>query len=402
MSISNSKYYNRIIKVVIGGLLLFLLVAFYKFSILSKGQIFALYLVFIAYFEFLFLFSIFLGLFRKLENFYTYLVLISPLVLTFVVTYSSSNNYNLDIQTSVVFSIFFYFFSFILTKNLADFSFRYVNRMFLRKDTSECLGDNYRCISIYTENRDQLPFIKNIIKNVLGYSDEMVKTLVLNETEYEIFEFDRKSSRSLINHLILIPIVQIIDEDDRLCVDEELSIDEGFYNGFFIYQYYEDSDRLYQGTSFDDVYLAFANILTDHDKRIYFDENDIPVFDTSIHEIKVSDSFTLLHKYIVTYDKRDDKASAELLHLRDELCQAYLDGKYKPVIDLICDVFSSLLKKKHVRTVLCLVLVVLISFGVVHRIYAYTNDLMQTITVTFAIPAGLYSMVALYDRFFRK
>lgn len=404
MSISKSKYYDGFLKVILGGLSLFLLFAFYTLSTLAKEQIFALYFIFLVYFEFLCIFTVFLGLFCRLKKFYNYFILSSPLLLTFVVIYSFSNNYTLDIQTLVAFSAFFYLFSLFLTKYIVDFFPLFV-RVLLGKDTSDCLGDDYRCISIYTKNTDQLPFIENIINNVLGFSNEMVKTIVLNENEYEIFEFKRKDSKSLIHHLILIPIIRIFDEDDKLCIDDDLYVDEFnnfFYNGFFIYQYYEDSDLLYQGTSFNDVYLTFANILTDHNIEIYFDENYIPIYDTSIHENKVVDSSTLLHKYIVTYYKKDDKASIELVSLRDKLCQNYLDRKYKPVIDLIDEAFSRMLKKKHARTILCLTLVVLISLSTVYGIHTYTNDLIQTITITFAIPAGLYSTVSLYDRFSQK
>lgn len=404
MSISENKYYVRVLKVIFGGLSLFLIFAFYVFSTLAKEQTVALYFIFLVYFEFLCIFTVLLGLYRRLKKFYTYFILSSSLLLTFVVVYSLINNYNLDIQTLVAFSLFFYLFSLILTKYLADFFSLFI-RVLLGKDT-DCLGDDFRCISIYTKNTDQLPFIENIINNVLGFSIEMEKAIVLNENEYEVFEFKKKDSKSFIHHLILIPTARIFDEDDELCIDNESCVDDGFnnffYNGFFIYQYYEDSDLLYQGTSFNYVYSTFANILTNHDIKIYFDENYIPIYDTLIHENKVVDSSTLLHKYIITYYKKDDRASTELVNLRDKLCQNYLDMKYKPVIDLIDEAFSRMLKKKHTRTILCLTLVVLISLSIVYGIHAYTNDLIQTITVTFAIPAGLYSIVSLYDRFFQK
>jgi len=431
MPISNNKYYIASLKLILGAILLFLLFSFYSFSgIINKISVIPL--IFMAYFEFVFAFMILISLFRRYEQCYTYFVVLSPVIATIASSYVLIKNMNtleyLDISIII---IIIYSFFFIFTKYYVDIISLNLNQLIIEKDISNCIGDDYRCISIYTRNIDeeQFIFIQTILKNVLGYSKQKSKTILLDKNEYIIFEFTRKLSHSHLEHLVLIPIYCLdigyqkwLDEGeiserppitplltDIRSVDNQKNVVDylgdsenvDVYNAFFIYQYFEDGDRLHQEQSFEgDVYLTFANLLVDHDRKIYRDENDSIIFDHIENEKRIVESFSILHKYLVTYYKKDNMDSHELIQLRDKLYSLHIEEKYKPLIDIVYEFIDKMLKKKHTKTIFYFSIMIAITVSIFHMISNSTTDLVQTLTVFFAIPAGIYSMVQLYDRFF--
>jgi len=434
MPISNKKYYIISLKVIIISLLIFLLFAFYDFSVSVTKMNFAIFLMITTYLEFVFCSIILFGLFRVYEKYYISFVILAPVIPAIAYSYIITKNVNNTNYLAVaIFFIVGYCLFIVLTKYSLDLISLNLNTFILGKDVSNCIGDDYRCISIYTKNinDNQLSFIQTIIENVLGYSKQKIKNILFNNNNYIIFEFTRKFSHSYIEHLILIPICCIdigylkwLDENDISerppisplltdirSVNEQKNIDdylgdyenEDVYNAFFIYQYFEDGDKLYQKFSFDeDVFLTFANLLIDHDRKIYRDKNDSIIFDHIENENEIVESSSILHKYIVTYYKKDNLDSYELIKLRDKLCRIYIEEKYKPLIDIGYEFIDKMLKKKHIKTTSYFAIIFLILVSIFFVIYNYTRDLMQTLTVMFAIPAGLYSMVQLYDRFFKK
>jgi len=434
MSISNKKYYISSLKLITISLLLFLLFAFYDFSVSVPEMNFSITILIITYLEFIFCSIIILGLFRVYEKYSTYFIILAPAIPAISYSYVATKNMNDTNYLAIgIFFIIGYCLFIVLTKYSLDLISLNLNTLILGKDVSNCIGDDYRCISIYTKNIDnnQLYFIQSIIKNVLGYSKQKTKNILLDNNNYLIFEFTRKFSHSYIEHLILIPIccldigyLKWLDESDIneippisplltdiRSVDKQKNIydylgdyeNEEVYKAFFIYQYFEDGDKLDQKLSFDgDVFLTLANLLVDHDRKIYRDENDGIIFDHIENENKIVESSSILHQYIVTYYKKDNLDSYELIKLRDKLCRIYIEEKYKPLIDVGYEFIDKMLKKKHIKTTSYFAVIFLIVVSIFFVIYNYTNDLVQTITVTVAIPAGLYSMVQLYDRFFQK
>jgi len=434
MSISNKKYYISSLKLITISLLLFLLFAFYDFSVSVPEMNFSITILIITYLEFIFCSIIILGLFRVYEKYSTYFIILAPAIPAISYSYVATKNMNDTNYLAIgIFFIIGYCLFIVLTKYSLDLISLNLNTLILGKDVSNCIGDDYRCISIYKKNIDnnQLYFIQSIIKNVLGYSKQKTKNILLDNNNYLIFEFTRKFSHSYIEHLILIPIccldigyLKWLDESDIneippisplltdiRSVDKQKNIydylgdyeNEEVYKAFFIYQYFEDGDKLDQKLSFDgDVFLTLANLLVDHDRKIYRDENDGIIFDHIENENKIVESSSILHQYIVTYYKKDNLDSYELIKLRDKLCRIYIEEKYKPLIDVGYEFIDKMLKKKHIKTTSYFAVIFLIVVSIFFVIYNYTNDLVQTITVTVAIPAGLYSMVQLYDRFFQK
>lgn len=437
MVISTNKYYTATIKITTSALLLFLFYGYYLFSLAALNQISALSFILMVYFEIIFTFIVFLMSIQKYKRYYAWFIILSSALPSITISYTLNNNINIESLQLIILFLLLYTIFLYSTKYIVDLLSFSLSITIFGKNSSTCVGHDYDCVSIYTKDaghfnyKDQFSFIQNIIENVLGYSNQTSKNILINGTKYEVFEYTKEISQNSYENIILISVqcfdnryLNWLTDDDRdgaapinpylysinsdalqkdlhdyFDFEDELTYNL-MYDGFYIFNHFEEVDKLYCGIN-QEIYLAFANILSNQDIHISYDNSSRVIFDATQSD-KIDDSSLVLNKYLVTNYKKDDIASHELFDLKYAIYSKYLDRKYKSQIDRSYDFISDKLKNQRIKIGLVLLSVILIFVTFALGVNYYTKDLVETITVLAGILAATYSAVALYDRFFPK
>lgn len=438
MNLSENKNYINLLKIIF-GLSTIIVLAAYCGTLLFQDHNLDYYIIFnvIGYFDILFVSTAFIGLLRKNEEYYIRYVFIAPLIPTLFNAYHIFKAYG-EISSSpiyVIFIIIIYIIYLLFTRYVVDLISSATTMLLIGKLGNEYLGDDFRCISIYSKNVDvstysQSMFIGNIIENVLGYSYNGLKTISIDGNDYNLIDFKKDTDKNILqkdtNHILLMELEcvdnNIFDENQRnrfdgnipappslinvemVDISEEDYINSDIaYTGLFIYQFREDKDGIYYKASIDDTtYLTFANLLTNTDRKVYFNDYGSHSHENNKNGITYKKTLTLLHRYIVIYHKDDDIASGDLFQLRSKLCRNFIEKKYSAAIDIYFSSLQNILTKKHIRTKITIASIIVLVVILAYLINIYTNDMIQTALLIFAMPSGIYSAILLYKQMASK
>ncbi len=244
------------------------------------------------------------------------------------------------------------------------------------------LGDDYFAISVLLkpiEEGEAELLIRYIINNLLKY-DFIEERSIYVDKNYKVLNFRKKNPLFRIYENILLTELYIeVTEDFKLIniVDNIYDYEKNIYKCMFIYQYYDDGDKVASLSSIHDaVYLAIKGILP-HDTIIHYHKDD----DTTPHEIRAL-HYKLFRKYFIArYGTLIDKLETKLKDVSISLKEPY--------------------KKALKYSLYLFIILFIIIYLYINKYFSILNT--ETISVIIlGIPPFIYYSIKLYERYVLK
>lgn len=337
----------------------------------------------------------FVSLFRKFEDFYKYNLFISPLVPTLFYLNNMLQKTGFSLENAgtyipiIIDQYFpilamFYFIVLIFTKYYMNFLSTTFIRNIVGKEISGELFGEFSFIKIYTNYDSQKinrRLVTNIITNLMGYGQKDYKDIRYGGKKHRVTVFTRTESvgiKTHLQHLFLInlkcvDISSLGDEHDFLLTNMDSLYHETInllpderYDCFFIYQLYEDGDKIFQD-NFTEAYRTFESF--------YGDGGGEDVI------------FSYTENYM----------DSDLVQTYVKLTEQYINQKYNPLIEKSIDYFKGILEIKYSKIIFGFFLFVILFYIISGFLQNYLDS--STITLLLTTPAAIYYSWLLYDKY---